>query len=213
MKMKRLMSICAISLAVACCTSASAFAAQTTEGREASAKKLAISFFKENQVIEGIDIRIDTPIEDYATDGLIKEFENLAKDLGINTFDKTKGIKENLEKIKENQNTLKTTKNLNIIKKFVKGKLNNYEEAENLANVIKRDFKVAKYGDLKIGKNINGKTTATLEKNNKILFQVNTDNIYNMKNELSGIDSWSQLKTAIKKYAPNSILNYYKMTK
>lgn len=54
---------------------------------------------------------------------------------------------------------------------------------------------------------MNGKATATLEKNNKILFQVNSQNIYNMKNELSGINSWSDLKTWMKKYVDDSIFD------
>ncbi|NFO11356.1 hypothetical protein FDB29_09660 [Clostridium botulinum] len=209
MKIKKLMSICAMSLAVVCCTSVTTFAVQNSDARSDAAKKVTMNFWKEGYVIDGINININTPIKNYATNKLIGEFKGLGTKLGV-TVDEAKGIKENLEKITEDKDKLKTEENLKIIKDFVKHKLTDYENKSKegkLDDCIRADFNVGTYGTLTVGKNMNGKATATLEKNNKILFQVNSENIYNMKSELSGINSWSDLKNWMKNYVDDSTLN------
>ncbi|MBN1060014.1 hypothetical protein FC764_11465 [Clostridium botulinum] len=226
MKIKKLMSICAMSLAVVCCTSVTTFAAQNSDARSDAAKKVTMNFWKEGYVIDGINININTPIKNYVTEDLL----DFIKDLEIADFDTSKGIKENLEKISEKQAELKEAgkldelikneENLMKIKDFVKDMLADYEDAANgdlkdkngkiisLAECIKYDFNVDAYGNLTVGKNMNGKTTATLEdKRGNILFQVNSENIYNMKSELSGINSWSELKDWMKNYVDKSTLD------
>lgn len=210
MKMKKLMSICAMSLAVVCCTSVTTFAAQNNESRSKAAQQVAMNFWKNGYVIDGIKININTPINNYATNKLIGEFKGLGTEIGV-TFDETKGIKENLEKITEDKDKLKTEENLKTIKDFVKNKLTDYENKAKegkLDDCIREDFKVNYYGTLTVGKNMNGKATATLEdKRGNILFQVNSENIYNMKSELSGINSWSDLKTWMSNYVDVSIFD------
>ncbi|MBN1066185.1 hypothetical protein [Clostridium botulinum] len=219
MKIKKLMSICAMSLAVVCCTSVTTFAAQNTDARSDAAKKVTMNFWKEGYVIDGINININTPIKNYVTEDLL----DFIKDLEIADFDTSKGIKENLEKISEKQAELKEAgkldelikneENLMKIKDVVKDMLADYEDAANgdlisLADCIRADFNVDAYGTLTTGKNINGKTTATLEdRRGNILFQVNSENIYNMKKELSGINSWSDLKKWMKNYVDDSTLD------
>lgn len=215
MKIKKLMSICAMSLAVVCCTSVTTFAAQNNESRNNAAKQVAMNFYHGERVFNDIKIDINTPIKDYVGKDLINEI----KDLDITYVDsKTKevknilnenlGLKENLKILSEYQDELKTQDNLLAIKELVKCRLEDYEYG-NLAECIKCDFNTDKYGNLTVGKNMNGKTTVTLEKSNKVLFQVNSQNIYNMKNELSGINSWSELKAWMKNYAPDSIFKDY----
>ncbi|MBN1069246.1 hypothetical protein DVW02_14805 [Clostridium botulinum] len=227
MKMKKLMSICAMSLAVVCCTSVTTFAAQNNESRSNAAKKVAENFFNGGRVFDDININIKTPIKNYVEEDLINEI----KDLNItyvdsennetkNILDENLGLNENLDILSEYQDQLKTNGNLETIKDFVKSKLTDYESAANgslfddkdqtisLADCIKCDFNVDAYGTLTVGKNMNGKATATLEnKRGNILFQVNSENIYNMKNELSGINSWSKLKDWMKNYVDKSTLD------
>lgn len=216
MKMKKLMSICAMSLAVVCCTSVTTFAAQNNEARNNAAREVAMNFYTGGYVFDNISININTPIKDYVGKNLINEIKKLnityrdsETNKEENILNENLGLKENLYKLSEYEDQLKTNGNLEKIKNFVKGKLDNYEKG-NLAECIKSDFNVDKYGSLTVGKNINGKAIVTLEKNNKVLFQVNSQNIYNMKNELSGIDSWSGLKTWMKNYAPDSMFNELK---
>ncbi len=52
---------------------------------------------------------------------------------------------------------------------------------------------------LTVGKNINGKTTATLEDNNgNIAFPINSENINNVRKELENVKNWDDLKSFLK---------------
>lgn len=109
------------------------FAAQNNESRSKAAQQVAMNFWKNGYVIDGIKININTPINNYATNKLIGEFKGLGTEIGV-TFDETKGIKENLEKITEDKDKLKTEENLKTIKDFVKNKLTDYENKAKKEN-------------------------------------------------------------------------------
>lgn len=202
MNMKKLMSIGAMSLAITCCTSISTFAAESAEGgnRKTAVSKIATNFYKGGKVINNVNITIDTPIKNYATDELINEI----KDLKIADFDVNLGLKENFENIKANQDKITSEENLQKLKDFINVKLDEFIDASNngtLAEKVNEYIKVENYGTLTVGKNMEDKVTVSLEdKSGNILIQVNSDDVNEVKAKLTGVDSWGELKELIGSY-------------
>lgn len=200
MNMKKLMSICAMSLAITCCTSITIFAAENVGDRKAAVSNIATNFYKGEKVINNVNITISTPIKDYATKDLIDEI----KDLGIAEFNVNVGIKENYAKLMEDRGDLTTNPNLQKVKDFINGKLEEFIDASNdgtLAATVKKYIKVQQYGVLTTGKNMEGKVTVSLEdKSGNILLQVNSDEVNEVKDKLTGVDSWGELNDIVKIY-------------
>lgn len=200
MNMKKLMSIGAMSLAITCCTSITTFAAENVGNRKVAVSKIASNFYKEGKVVNKVNITITTPIKDYATPKLIEDI----KGLNISEFNIDKGIKENLKTLMEDRGDLTTDDNLIKIKNFINARLEEFIDASNdgeLDTIVKKYIKVENYGVLTTGKNMEGKTTVSLEdKSGKILLQVNSDEVNELKANLIGVNSWSQLKDFIGNY-------------
>lgn len=200
MNMKKLMSIGAMSLAITCCTSITTFAAENVGDRKVAVSKIASNFYKGEKVINNLNITISTPIKDYATTELISEI----KDLNIAKFNVNLGIKENLEILMEDRGDLTTDDNLIKIKNFINEKLEDFIEASNngeLDTIVKQYINVGKYGVLTTGKNMEGKTTVSLQNTSgSILLQVNSDDVSEAKDKLTGVNSWSELKEVIGNY-------------
>ncbi|MBN1036861.1 hypothetical protein DWC20_15060 [Clostridium botulinum] len=201
MKIKKLISICAMSLAVVCCTSVTTFAAQSAGNREKAAKKVAINFYKGHEVSDTIKITSKTPISQYLKTSFINNLKtNCIDKIGADKFNPNEGLYNNYL---ENKDSIrKDDKNLIIIRSCIHDELDGLKDACDNGTIKKyvENRVILPVGThLTVGKNINGKTTATLEDNNgNIAFQINSENINNVRKELENVKNWNDLKSFLK---------------
>ena len=120
-------------------------------------------------------------------------------------YDSGKGAKkifEALQDINQTQGTdITTDATFKAAKAALQDMLNEFVDANGKSNadldkLIKTYFNVSpSYGRLEYGKNSNNRRVVTLKKGSKIVFQVSSENVYNLKDELENkINSWSDLK-------------------
>lgn len=204
MNMKKLMSICAMSLAITCCTSISTFAAEKAtdnKNRNEVIGSIAVNFYKGGQVVNNLPIYSDkTPISAYFTKTLIDE----VKGKNIAPFDESKSAKENFGILMSEKNKYTSDENLKAIKSFVDEKLDEFIEADkagNLDGVVKKYLKADSYGRLTTGKNMDGKSVVSLlDRSGNVILQISSENVYSVKNELKGVNSWTGLKAVLGNY-------------
>ena len=213
MKMRKLLSIGALALTLVTCTSVSVSAAEALGNRNEAAKSLAIKAWKENYVVNNININANTAVNKYAKQTLIDRVKvcvegsiddkALAEEVNntIQTMYKNgKGAKDifealmaiNAEKDITNDATFKAAKASleDILAEFVAA-----NEKGTLDSTIKQYFNVSKYGTLEYGRNSNNRRVVTLKKGSNILLQVSSENVYNLQDELENrIHSWADLK-------------------
>lgn len=218
MKMKQLLSIGALTLTLVTCTSMSVFAAEAVGSRNEAAKNVAINAWNEQNVINNVSINANTAVNKYATQALIDkvkacvetsiEDKALAKKVNDKIqemYDSGKGAKkifEALQDINQTQGTdITTDATFKAAKAALQDMLNEFVDANGKSNadldkLIKTYFNVSpSYGRLEYGKNSNNRRVVTLKKGSKIVFQVSSENVYNLKDELENkINSWSDLK-------------------
>lgn len=218
MKMKQLLSIGALALTLVTCTSMSVFAAEAVGSRNEAAKNVAIKAWagKEN-VINDVNITINTPVNKYATQELINKVkacvETSIEDKALATKvnekiqvmykdgEGAKKIFEALQDINQTEGDITTDATFDAAKATLQSMLNEFVDANGKSNadldkLIKTYFNVPpSYGRLEYGKNSNNRRVVTLIKSSKIVFQVSSENVYNLKDELENrINSWSDLK-------------------
>ena len=218
MKMKQLLSIGALTLTLVTCTSMSVFAAEAVGSRNEAAKNVAINAWNEQNVINNVSINANTAVNKYATQALIDkvkacvetsiEDKALAKKVNdkiqemYNSGKGAKEIFEALQDINQTQGTdITTDATFKAAKAALQDMLNEFVDANGKSNadldkLIKTYFNVSpSYGRLEYGKNSNNRRVVTLKKGSKIVFQVSSENVYNLKDELENkINSWSDLK-------------------
>lgn len=216
MKMKQLLSIGALTLTLVTCTSMSVFAAEAVGSRNEAAKNVAIKAWagKEN-VINDVNITINTPVNKYATQELINKVkacvETSIEDKALATKvnekiqvmykdgEGAKKIFEALQDINQTEGDITTDATFDAAKATLQSMLNEFVDANGKSNaelekLIKKYFKVSSYGTLEYGKNSDNRRVVTLIKSSKIVFQVSSENVYNLKDELENrINSWSDL--------------------
>lgn len=213
MKMRKLLSIGALTLTLTTCTSMSAFAAEAVGNRNEAAKSIAINAWKEKNIINNIDINAKTAVNKYAKQTLIDkvkvcvegaiEDKALAKKVNntIQTmYDNGAGAKDIFEKLMDinaekditNDATFDAAKAAleDMLAEFVAA-----NEKGTLDSTIKQYFNVSKYGTLEYGRNSNNRRVVTLKRGSSILLQVSSENVYNLQHELENrIHSWADLK-------------------
>lgn len=213
MKMKKLLSIGALTLTLITCTSMSAFAAEAVGNRNEAAKSIAINAWKEKNIINNIDINANTAVNKYAKQALIDKVKScvegaigdkaLAEEVNntIQTmYDNGAGAKDifealmdiNAEKDITNDATFEAAKASleKMLAEFVAA-----NEKGTLDSTIKKYFNVSEYGTLEYGRNSNNRRVVTLKKGSSILLQVSSENVYNLQDELENrIHSWADLK-------------------
>ncbi|MDU1006543.1 hypothetical protein AB2T63_09415 [Clostridium butyricum] len=217
MKMKQLLSIGALTLALVTCTSMSVFAAEAVVSRNEAAKNVAINAWKGQNVINNVSINANTAVNKYATQALIDkvkacvetsiEDKALAKKVNDKIqemYKSGKGAKEifeALQDINQTEGDITTDATFDAAKAALQSMLNEFVDANGKSNadldkLIKTYFNVSpSYGRLEYGKNSNNRRVVTLKKGSKIVFQVSSENVYNLKDELENkINSWSDLK-------------------
>ncbi|GEQ22151.1 hypothetical protein CBU02nite_26570 [Clostridium butyricum] len=217
MKMKQLLSIGALTLALVTCTSMSVFAAEAVGSRNEAAKNVAINAWEGQNVINNVSINANTAVNKYATQALIDkvkacvetsiEDKALAKKVNDKIqemYKSGKGAKEifeALQDINQTEGDITTDATFDAAKAALQSMLNEFVDANGRSNadldkLIKTYFNVSpSYGRLEYGKNSNNRRVVTLKKGSKIVFQVSSENVYNLKDELENkINSWSDLK-------------------
>ncbi|WP_113886036.1 hypothetical protein [Clostridium butyricum] len=217
MKMKKLLSMGAITLTLVTCTSMSVFAAESVGNRNEAAKKIAMNAWKGQKVINDVSIDADTAVNKYVNQALVdrvkacvnnsiedKELAKKVNDTIQDMYKNGKGAKEifeALQDINQTQGTdITTDATFKAAKAALQDMLNEFVDANGksnseLSSIIKHYFNVSPYGTLEYGKNSNNRRVVTLKKGSKIVFQVNSENVYNLKDELENkINSWSDLK-------------------
>lgn len=216
MKMKQLLSIGALTLTLVTCTSMSVFAAEAVGSRNEAAKNVAINAWKGQNVINNVSINANTAVNKYATQALIDkvkacvetsiEDKALAKKVNdkiqemYNSGKGAKEIFEALQDINQTEGDITTDATFDAAKAALQSMLNEFVDTNGKSNaelsaMIKTYFNVSPYGTLEYGKNSNNRRVVTLKKGSKIVFQVSSENVYNLKDELENkINSWSDLK-------------------
>lgn len=213
MKMRKLLSIGALTLTLTTCTSMSAFAAEAVGNRNEAAKSIAINAWKEKNIINNIDINANTAVNKYAKQALIDKVKSC-----VEGAIKDKALAE------EVNNTIQTMYNNGAGAKDIFGALRVINDEKDITNdatfeaakaslekmldefvaankkgtldsTIKQYFNVSKYGTLEYGRNSNNRRVVTLKRGSSILLQVSSENVYNLQHELENrIHSWADLK-------------------
>lgn len=213
MKMKKLLSIGALTLTLITCTSMSAFAAEAVGNRNEAAKSIAINAWKEKNIINNIDINAKTAVNKYAKQTLIDkvkvcvegaiEDKALAKKVNntIQTmYDNGAGAKDIFEKLMDinAEKDITNDATFDAAKAALEDMLAEFVAANKkgtLDSTIKQYFNVSKYGTLEYGRNSNNRRVVTLKRGSSILLQVSSENVYNLQHELENrIHSWADLK-------------------
>lgn len=217
MKMKKLLSMGAITLTLVTCTSMSVFAAESVGNRNEAAKKIAMNAWKGQKVINDVSIDADTAVNKYVNQALVdrvkacvsnsiedKELAKKVNDTIQDMYKNGKGAKEIFEALQDINKTegtdITTDATFNAAKAALQDMLNEFVDANGKSNsqltsIIRTYFNVSPYGTLEYGKNSNNRRVVTLKKGSKIVFQVNSENVYRLKDELENkINSWSDLK-------------------
>ena len=119
-------------------------------------------------------------------------------------YEDGKGAKEIFEALQEINQTkgsdITTDETFYVAKATLESMLNEFVIANEKGNsdldkLIKTYFNVSKYGKLEYGKNSNNVRVITLTKGSKVVFQVSSEEVYDLKNGLENrINSWSDLK-------------------
>ncbi|NOW85375.1 hypothetical protein B0H39_003256 [Clostridium beijerinckii] len=192
MKMKKLLSMGALGLVVACSTSIGALAAdtQTTSKTDLLIKMIATQYLEGTNptgLFEGV--KADTPINTVVTDDFIKEVNKEFKDSevankALTKFEnnKTATVKEVLQKAtssKENFDRFKA--DFIEIAEKVQAMDDDLKKDEDRAKAEGKVIAIVNAYDnslsVAFGKDAKGKTSATIKKSGKTIIQLNSDDL------------------------------------
>lgn len=227
MKMKKLLSIGALSLTLVSCISIGASAAEVVgvNNKENAMESIVKNGLNSKKVFYGVEITADTKVGSYLTTNFIDETNKFLVDKDLNVYfdaeknvdvewkiEKSDTITSILVKVAKTLKSLdKDAKNAAVveIKDYLLGKLSEFEDASQKSNnelisKINEYFNTKRYGELTVGTNMDNAKTVTLEKNNKILAQVNTNNVYKVADKLESVNNYDELKALIIKYYPDA---------
>ena len=226
MKMKKLLSIGALTLAIATCTTIGASAADVAgrDNKRQAMQSIVTNGLNGGKVFNNIPISAKTEVGNYLTDTFINETNEFLKNNELNTYlDENNNLvtwkieeTDNLYVVQKN--IVKTLRILNkeqkdeavySIKKYLLSKLEQFENASSESNAklvetINKYFKTTKYGTLTVGINSDNAKTVTLVKSGKIVAQVNTSNVYKVADKLNSIETYEDLKNLILEYYPDA---------
>ena len=226
MKMKKLLSIGALTLAIATCTTIGASAADVAgrDNKRQAMQSIVTNGLNGGKVFNDISISAQTKVGNYLTDTFINETNEFLENNKLNVyFDENNNlvtwkIEENDNLYVVQKNIVKTLRILNkeqkdeavySIKKYLLSKLEQFENASSESNAelvetINKYFKTTKYGTLTVGINSDNAKTVTLVKSGKIVAQVNTNNVYKVADKLNSIETYEDLKKLILEYYPDA---------
>lgn len=224
MKMRKLLSIGALTLAIVSCTTIGASAAEVygKENKRQAMRDMVTNVLDDGKVFYNADVKATTPVGDYLTDKFIEETNAFLEDNNLNVYFENESVTwsitkdDNLYAIQKN--IVKTLKSLDkeakdtavySIKKYLLSKLEEFEAAskgsdDQLKEIINEYFNTEKYGVLTVGRNMDNAKTVTLTKNGKIVAQVNTNNVYKVVDKLNEVKNYDDLKALILEYYPDA---------
>lgn len=226
MKMKKLLSIGALTLAIATCTTIGASAADVAvrDNKRQAMQSIVTNGLNGEEVFNDISISAKTEVGNYLTDTFINETNEFLKNNELNTYlDENNNLvtwkieeTDNLYVVQKN--IVKTLRILNkeqkdeavySIKKYLLSKLEQFENASSESNAklvetINKYFKTTKNETLTVGINSDNAKTVTLVKSGKIVAQVNTSNVYKVADKLNSIETYEDLKNLILEYYPDA---------
>lgn len=212
MRKKKLLSMCALALAITASTSVSAFAVTTVKGQQA--KNTIVNAWKGEKVVSGLLININTPVKNYANEGLVDKIiaadsnlQNKIAESIQNNYNDGKSFKELFEGLKE-INDNKENPDATTDKSFEAGKnaliaiqLELLAAAdkgqEKLNEVASKYFNFEKNNTkLTVGKNIAGELVVSLENTRGIILaQVTESDIQELKDAIARreIKTWADI--------------------
>lgn len=213
MKMKKLLSIGALTLTLVTCTSISTFAAEASKNRDSAIEAIATNLLAGENVINDLNINSKTAVKKYAKEDLIikinyyitesmKDKELAAK--VTKTIEDNYKDGQNAEEIFESISSINNEDTFNAFKEAIKSIINEFEIANEesklkLDEKINSYFNVSRYGKLEYGRNSKNRRVVTLKNNSKIILQISSENLYNLKSELKErFNSWEDINGYIK---------------
>lgn len=227
MKIKKLLSICALTLSIVSCTTIGASAAEVAgkQNKSQVIQDVIKGGLNGKGVFNNINITANTKVGEYLTDNFIDETNKFLAEKNLNTYWDDVDGKDLPWKIEKTntlydiqKNVLKTLKGLDAsqkdaavksIKDYLLSKLTVFEDASKNSNgklleEINKYFRTSKYGTLSVGQNSDNAKTVTLMKSGKVVAQVNSNNIYKAVDKLNSINNYEDLKALILKYYPDA---------
>lgn len=230
MKMRKLLSIGALTLAVVSCTSIGASAAEVAgpNNKKQAMQAMVQKGLDGGNVFDAVSINAKTSVGKYLTATFIREINEELEKKELNKYtengqetwevkptDNYYAIEKNIAKTIRSLDEEKRNKALNDIKNFLKEKLDEFKEASLDSDKALKD-KVEEYlivpsgSTLTVGKNSDKLRVVSLEnKNNgKIIAQINSGNVYKAAEKLDSVKDYDQLKSLIMSYYPGA-KDYY----
>ncbi|MDO5517461.1 MAG: hypothetical protein Q4F66_07885 [Clostridium sp.] len=226
MKMKKLLSVCAIALTVASCTTVGASAAEIVRGsnyREEQINQLVQNGLDGKEIVDGLQITAETNLGSYLTDDAILEANEKLKsqglkieiDSGDNYYKVQNKVAKEINRLKEeNKDTDAVFTSLKqVALNTVNSKINEYENLsdKDLVEKIKDYIKVNDNEVLVVGRNMDNSRTATLSKGNKVILQVSTEQLRKVKAKIDDVNSMDQLLDLAETYYPDAEKDYNKI--
>lgn len=205
MKMKKILSMGAVALVLACSTSVGAFAAERPTNKDIK-EDIITAFLKGDRVLEGYAVTSKTAVNDLVnTTQLKKDATNASENFGITT--NLKNLNDALDCVKP-EKTVKENVATIYLKFSGEGRLDDLvEEVREVAqelrdientdsdNKVKIETEIKtliERNDLKVnfGRNINGLITMSVMRNDKVVVQLTSANAYTISKALgSATDS------------------------
>lgn len=218
MKVKKLLSIGAIGLTVAFCTSVGVFAASNVLSAEQKAvvKGIIKSYSAGISPINNLNVNKNTKIADIINSDseYYKEIEQQ-----LNSYEEGSNITDAIKDVTIGE-VLDSSliyaslneENFEAYKAMTKDVANQLIEIGKATDEATRAIKEQKaseminstYGTVKFGKNSEGRTTLSLEKDNKIILQINTANAEKLVNTLDSFETYEEFKNLLTELGINS---------
>lgn len=218
MKVKKLLSIGAIGLTVAFCTSVGVFA--TSNVLSAQQKEVVKGIIKSYSAgvspINNLNVNKNTKIGDIINSDseYYKEIEEQ-----LNSYEEGSNITDVIKDVSIGEILDSTLiyaslnkENFEAYKAMTNDVTNQLIEIGKTTDEATRAIKEQKaseminstYGTVKFGKNSEGRTTLSLEKDNKIILQINTANAEKLVNALNSFDTYDEFQNFLSELGINS---------
>ncbi|AGX45178.1 hypothetical protein [Clostridium saccharobutylicum] len=218
MQMKKLLSIGVISLTIASSTCVGVFAANNILSNEQKSAIQGIirTYYAGGNPISNLNVNKDTKVSD-----IVNQDSDYYKKIEgkLNSYDEGSIL---VDSIKDGASIGEILNSSLIYASLNQGNFNTYKAmATDVANQLMdidnttdpstrsikeqkaADMIKASYGEVKFGKNSLGKTTVSLEKDNKIILQMDSDNGNKLIDILNSFNSYDELKSYLTELGVN----------
>ncbi|OOM16531.1 hypothetical protein [Clostridium saccharobutylicum] len=218
MQMKKLLSIGVISLTIASSTCATVFAANNILSNEQKSAIQGIikTYYAGGNPISNLNVNKDTKVSD-----IVNQDSDYYKKIEgkLNSYDEGSILVDSIKDGDSIGEILNSSliyaslnqNNFNTYKAMATDIANQLMDIDNTTDPSIRSTKEQEatemikvsYGQVKFGKNSLGKTTVSLEKDNKIILQMDSDNGKKLINILNSFNSYDELKSYLTELGVN----------